>query len=112
VRLVHADLEDLTISLVSPGGAEVILARENYNLAAGFGSGATDCSGTPTVFDDRAATAMYDQSGPIVGTYRPEDPLSGVAGLPSTGVWKLRVDNNDISAGVIGCAEMTVTRRP
>ena len=74
--------------------------------------GANDCSGTPTVFDDGAATAISAGTAPFAGTFRPEAPLSALNGELVTGTWKLRVtDTAAPGHGTVGCVSLELTRQ-
>src|SRR5262249_10660509 len=88
LRLDHGFDSDLTIPLVHPDGPPIRLADRRGSNQANFGTGANDCSGSPTVFDDSAATAIAAGFPPFQGSYRPDSPLSGLNGKPSAGVWK------------------------
>jgi subtilisin-like proprotein convertase family protein len=112
VRLDHTFDSDLRISLVSPGGTPTVVTLSNRHGGSGdnYGSGANDCSGTPTTFNDSAATPISAGAPPFDGTFRPDAPLSAVNGLPSAGAWKLRVE--DLAAadvGTIGCFKLKIT---
>ena len=74
--------------------------------------GANDCSGTPTVFDDAAATAISAGTAPFAGTFRPESPLSAFNGKAVTGTWKLRAtDTAALDTGTVGCVQLQITRQ-
>ena len=91
VRLNHTYDGDLVLSLVHPDGTVITLANKRGSSGDNFGSGASDCSGTFTVFDDAAGTAISSGSAPFAGTYQPEQLLSTLNGKPVNGTWKLRV---------------------
>jgi len=111
VRLNHTFDGDLVISLVHPDGTVVPLATNRGGAGANYGTGANDCSGTPTAFDDSAATAISAGVAPFAGTFRPESPLSALNGKPSDGVWKLRVaDTAALDTGTIGCVSLQISR--
>ncbi|MCA1616092.1 MAG: carboxypeptidase regulatory-like domain-containing protein [Acidobacteria bacterium] len=116
VRLNHTYDEDLTLTLISPAGTEVVLSASRDTAAGGgdnYGTGANDCSGTPTVFDDAAATAISAGVPPFAGTFRPESPLAAFNGESVGGTWKLRVsDNASIDTGTVGCVTLQITRQP
>jgi subtilisin-like proprotein convertase family protein len=104
VRLNHTFDEDLVISLVHPDGTTVTLAQNRGEDLNNFGTGTNDCAGTPTVFDDGAATPISGGTAPFAGTFIPETPLSALNGKPVNGIWKLRVqDTAAIDVGTIGC---------
>ncbi|MGH9800385.1 MAG: HYR domain-containing protein, partial [Blastocatellia bacterium] len=111
VRLDHTFDADLDISLVAPNGTIVNLSSGNGGGNDNYGSGTNNCSGTPTVFDDSAATAITAGTAPFAGTFRPEQVLSTVNGLNVNGIWKLRVaDTASLDVGTIGCVTLEITR--
>ena len=67
VRLNHTRDSDLVISLVHPDGTVITLANKRGGNGNNYGSGATDCSGTFTVFDDAAGTSITSGSAPVCG---------------------------------------------
>jgi hypothetical protein len=90
LRANHTFDGDLIFELVGPDGTIVPLAANRGAGGDNYGSGANDCSGTKTVFDDAAATAISAGTPPFAGTFRPESPLSAFNGKTVTGTWKLR----------------------
>ncbi len=116
VRLNHTFDADVTMTLISPAGTEVVLAANRDTAAGGgdnYGTGANDCSGTPTVFDDAAANAISTGLPPFAGSFKPESPLAAFNGETITGTWKLRVsDNAALDVGTVGCVTLEITRQP
>ncbi len=116
VRLNHTFDEDVTLTLIAPDNTSVILAANRDTAAGGgdnYGTGANDCSGTPTIFDDAAAQPISAGLPPFSGTFRPESPLSAMNGQTITGTWKLRVnDNANIDTGTVGCVTLEISRQP
>jgi subtilisin-like proprotein convertase family protein len=111
VRLNHTFDGDLEIRLVHPDGTQVLLADNRGAGGDNFGTGANDCSGTPTVFDDEAAVTIASGSAPFSGSFRPESPLSVLDGKLSPGTWKVRVtDTANMDTGTIGCVQLEITR--
>jgi subtilisin-like proprotein convertase family protein len=111
LRLNHSYDGDIAISLVGPDGTTVALSNRRGGSGDNFGSGATDCSGTFTVFDDAAATAISAGSAPFAGTFRPDSPLTAFNGKPSEGNWTLKI--NDAASGDSGalyCWQLEITR--
>jgi len=109
VRLDHSSDEDLSISLISPAGTEVALSDGNGGTGDDYGGGANDCSGTPTSFDDIAATPITAGGAPFAGSFRPEEPLSAFAGENQEGGWILRiVDSGDGDTGTVGCVQLRI----
>ena len=83
VTVLHTDTGDITITLVSPLGTRVILARER-----GF-----DDNYTQTTFSDAASATISSSSNPFTGTWRPEQPLSAFIGQDAAGDWLLEVSD-------------------
>jgi subtilisin-like proprotein convertase family protein len=111
VRLNHTYDGDITITLVAPNGTAVPLASRRGSSGANFGSGATDCSGTFTVFDDAAATAISAGTAPFAGAFRPDGSLAALAGSPSEGNWTLKInDGASGDSGTLFCWQLEITR--
>ena len=112
VRLDHTYDGDLVLELVGPDSTSVTLSQRRGSSGDNFGSGANDCSGTHTVFDDSAATAISAGTAPFAGTFKPESPLSAFNGKTITGMWKLRVtDAAGQDTGTVGCVQLEITRQ-
>ncbi len=116
VRLNHTFDFDLTLALIAPDGTTVTLAQHRDTATGGgdnYGTGANDCSGTPTVFDDSAAQPISAGTPPFAGTFRPETPLAAFNGKTITGTWKLRVtDDAALDTGTVGCVTLEIARQP
>jgi subtilisin-like proprotein convertase family protein len=80
--LQHSRTGDVKIELVSPGGTSVVLVNSRGDNGQDF---------TNTTFSDSATDSVAGASAPFTGTYRPEEPLSKLAGRIQQGTWKLRV---------------------
>ncbi len=87
VNISHTYDGDLHLALISPSGTSVALSTGN----GGSGQNYTD-----TLFNDLAAQSIVNGVAPFTGAYRPQSPLGALAGQPSAGDWKLRVE--DVSA--------------
>ncbi len=112
VRLNHTFDGDLEIRLIAPDGTSVLLSDNRGGAGDNFGSGANDCSGTHTVFDDSAASAISAGVAPFAGSFRPEQPLSTLNGKNPLGTWKLRItDTAALDVGTVGCVQLQITRR-
>ncbi|HEY6803935.1 MAG TPA: S8 family serine peptidase [Pyrinomonadaceae bacterium] len=115
VRLNHTFDGDLVLELVAPDGTTVLLSQNRDTALGGgdnYGTGSNDCSGTPTVFDDSAATAIGSGLPPFAGSFRPETPLSDLNGKSITGTWKLRVtDTAAQDTGTVGCVTLEINRQ-
>jgi subtilisin-like proprotein convertase family protein len=82
LNITHANVGDLTVSLISPGGTTVKLVQARGGSADNF---------IDTDFDDGAATAIGAGGAPFTGTFRPETPLSALDGGDANGTWTLKV---------------------
>ena len=112
LRLDHTFDGELAISLIAPDGTAVSLANHRGGSGDNFGTGANDCSGTPSLFADFASTSITTSAAPFSGELRPESPLGAFAGHEMHGTWKLRVTDSDAGdAGVIGCVKLDLTRQ-
>src|SRR5262249_55403659 len=112
VRLNHTFDGDLVLTLIAPDGTSVALANNRGGAGQNFGTGANDCSGVPTVFDDSATTAIGSGLAPFAGSFRPDSPLSVFNGKPVNGDWVLRFD--DIAffdVGTVGCVTLEINRQ-
>lgn len=112
VRLNHTFDGDLIIDLIHPDSTVINLVNRRGGSSNNFGSGANNCSGTFTVFDDAAATSITSGSAPFAGTFRPEQVLSVLNGKPVTGTWKLRVTDAAASdTGTLYCWQLQIGRQ-
>jgi subtilisin-like proprotein convertase family protein len=111
VRLNHTFDGDLELRLVHPDGTVVLLSDNRGGSGDNYGTGANDCSGTPTVFDDQAAGTIASGVAPFAGSFKPEQALAALNGKPTAGTWKLRVtDTASLDTGTIGCVTLELTR--
>ncbi len=109
VRLNHTFDSDLIISLVHPDGTSIALANNRGGSGANYGTGANDCTGTPTIFDDQAATTIAAGTPPFAGSFKPDGSLAALNGKQANGTWKLHVvDNASIDTGTIGCVTLEI----
>ena len=112
IRLDHTYDGDLIIELVAPDNTSVALSNRRGGSGDNYGSGAADCSGTHTIFDDSATTAISAGSPPFAGTFKPDSPLSAFNGKLINGTWKLRVTDAAASdVGTIFCVQLEITRQ-
>jgi subtilisin-like proprotein convertase family protein len=82
VNITHTYTGDLDLYLIAPDGTEVLLSDQN----GGSGNNYID-----THFDDEADDAISGGSAPFTGSFRPDQPLSVLDGLPAGGVWTFKV---------------------
>lgn len=112
VRLNHTFDGDVVIALVSPDGNVINLAVNRGGSGQNYGTGANDCSGIPTVFDDEAGPTIASGVAPFAGSFKPDSPLSGMDGRQLTGTWKLRVnDTAALDDGTVGCVTLDILRQ-
>jgi subtilisin-like proprotein convertase family protein len=105
---------DFSLNLVSPGGVAISLAVERDGSGSGYGTGDASCSGSLVQFTDGAATPISDPGNtvpnPIVGTFKPEQPLSTFVGGPARGPWTLVVnDDSSTRTGVLNAFSLNLT---
>jgi hypothetical protein len=121
VRIGHDYDPDLILTLRSPSGRYVTLANgRGGNVQAtnnDYGSGATSCAGTQTTFDDEAATPFALAPAPWPGSFKPEEPLSGLDGTEIKGRWEFYIlDTQAITVGAnpgtLYCLTMVVDFKP
>lgn len=89
VTLNHTYVSDLRIWLQSPSGTWVLL----FNQRGGDGQNIN------TTFDDRASRSVAQGSAPYTGWFKPERPLSTLAGENARGRWTLVIEDlarNDV----------------
>lgn len=78
----HTWVTDMAVTLISPAGTEI-------NLFSHVCGAADDVAAT---FSDSGATLSCGAGTPVIsGTFRPETPLSTLAGESSNGQWALQV---------------------
>jgi len=114
VRISHAFDADLDIYLVSPRAQFVQLSSDNGGTGNDYGSGAADCTGAFTVFDDAAITPINagppSAAPPFAGSFKPQQPLSALKGTKLKGGWQLLVSDDDATVvGTLNCWELTLS---
>jgi subtilisin-like proprotein convertase family protein len=114
IRMNHNYDGDLTLNLIANGLTNTLLSYNPENSGQNFGSGATDCTGTFTIFDDSAATSIDSGSAPYDGSFKPEQPLATFVGGPSQGTWTLQVIDTDATSGDTGtlyCVQLNIAEQ-
>lgn len=92
INITHGNTGHLDIFLVSPYGVQ----RE---LTTGNGNGANF---TATTFSDAAGASITAGSPPYTGTFRSQEPLSGITNQAANGAWVLRMsDDTPTMTGVL-----------
>lgn len=100
VDLDHAWYGDLVLSLLSPRGTRVVLARRRGGRAGLF---------RDTVFDAVAPVALADAIPPFQGRFRPHGDLRELRGCHAAGTWTLEVDDRAFhDAGLISRFAITL----
>jgi hypothetical protein len=99
VRITHTFNEDLSVLLVAPGARTVALAQHAGGNGDGYGSGPANCGGSLVRFADAFATSSVSlrnvDTNPIVGDFKPEQPLSALNGGQAGGNWQLLVSDGE-----------------
>ncbi len=92
VNIQHTYDADLSFSLISPSGTEIVLAG---------GVGVDGENFTDTYFDDEAAISIDSSQAvpPFTGVFKPIDKLWLFDGENSQGEWKLRLTDNGFQDG-------------
>ena len=112
VRLNHTYDNDLVLTLTAPSGAAVPLTAHVGGSGDNYGAGNNDCSGTPTSFDDEAASVIDLGAPPFAGTFQPKQPLSALNGSATNGVWTLTIaDTTSMDTGTLYCWSLELTRK-
>lgn len=84
IRINHTYVEDLTVTLISPSGTEVV-------LVSGVCGSSNNINAT---FDDAGTTLVCAGGSPVVtGTIQPSQSLTAFNGQSSAGTWTLRVQD-------------------
>lgn len=95
IYVTHAAATHLDIFMASPFGPQRILVAD----------GPTGANFLATSFSDAAATAIGSAVAPFLGTFRPTDPISTLAGFgnqSANGEWVLRLsDDTTATAGTL-----------
>jgi subtilisin-like proprotein convertase family protein len=111
VRLAHPRDRDLTLSLVSPSGTEVLLVAGRGGDGRDFGRGRPDCAGTFTIFMDNPDLSIREGRAPFADTYAPERPLAALRREQAQGRWTLRIaDGAAEASGTLLCWKLEVSR--
>lgn len=112
VRITHSYDRDLELWLMSPARTIVKLALRRGGVGNDFGSGPPDCTGTHTVFDDQAPTAIGVAAAPFAGSFRPDQPLSVLNGKGGRGTWSLFVVDSAVpDVGILHCWGLSIASK-
>lgn len=112
VRLNHTFDGDVVVDLIAPDGTTVNLVNNRGGAGDNYGTGVNDCSGTPTIFDDAAATSIATGVAPFAGTFKPEGSLATMNGHSLSGTWIFRVtDTAALDTGTVGCVTLDISKQ-
>jgi hypothetical protein len=114
VRISHTHDSDVHIALVNPAGRAIALSVGRGGAGAGYGSGPANCTGSLVGFGDAFTTPISTPgnigNAPILGSFRPEQPLSTFTGGPARGTWAFVVSDRAVGdTGAVDAYELTVT---
>lgn len=106
--LTHTFRSDLIISLVSPGGQEVLLSNQRGGSGDNFGNNASCPTAAFRFVAGGAALATIPATtANVTGNYAPEQPLAGFNSGNPNGIWLLKVcDNAGIDVGALRHLEL------
>jgi subtilisin-like proprotein convertase family protein len=113
VRLSHTYTCDLIVGIQGPQDNDSFIELSSENCSGNhennFGNGSKSCSGTPTVFDDEAGTAIGAGSNPYAGSFIPDEGLDDFDDDPAKGTWTLYVfDINQHDDGTLHCWKLDI----
>ncbi len=101
ISITHIFDNDLNLRLTAPNGTSIALVSRRGDSGDNF---------TNTVLDDNAATAIGSGAAPFTGTFRPEQPLSGLNGSAVNDTWTLNIaDLAATDTGSLTAWSLTIT---
>ncbi len=92
LRITHKDTNDLSATLISPGGQRARL----FNQPGPSGRDFDD-----TVFDDTSTQQLSDALPPFRGTFQTGGALHALRAFPASGDWFLEIENNGGQTAVL-----------
>jgi subtilisin-like proprotein convertase family protein len=99
INLTYPNDPDLSATLYYDMGGPSQVA---VPLFSGVGNGVNKANFTNTIFDDNALTPIQSGSAPFFGTFNPQMPLAGFAGVSAKGTWTLVIQNSQTGSGATG----------
>ncbi len=100
IIITHTYREDLIVSLISPSGQEVTLIDQRGDDWNNFGANGTCPTGVFRLIDSGASLTTLPAANNAVGSWAPEQPLTGFNTGNPNGTWTLRIcDNAAADAG-------------
>lgn len=110
IHITHTYDGDLDLQLIAPDSTAISLAASRNDDKANYGSGCAP--GQYTVFSDSGAGPLSGPA-PYIGTFKPAQALSALAGKTANGTWNLRIqDQGPADTGSFICASLLVTAAP
>lgn len=104
LNITHPWVGDLTITLTSPSGTEVILVSSRIDDGDNY---------TNTVFDDDATNTISSSFAPYSGSFQPESNLSNFNSEFSNGNWELKVvDSGPVDIGSLDSWSIEICGSP
>jgi subtilisin-like proprotein convertase family protein len=109
----HPRDSDLTLRLVAPTGATVVLSAKRGGNGRNYGAGEPCDPFASTTFADAAERPIGRGKPPFANEwFKPEEPLEKLDGSEAAGVWKLRIaDDRSGAQGTLRCFQLVVSRR-
>jgi len=109
LRIDHPRDSDLTLSLVSPAGTEVVLIAKRGGRGRNYGAG-PGCR-RMAFFADDGFTPVAQGKAPFLDELKPEQRLATLNGEEASGKWKLRIaDDTAGAAGTLRCWQLRLGR--
>ncbi len=110
IYITHTFVGDLDLQLIAPDATAISLAVSRDDNKANYGSGCAP--GQYTVFSDSGAGPLSGPA-PYIGTFKPAQALSALAGKTANGTWNLRIqDQGPTDTGNFVCATLLVASGP
>lgn len=101
----HAHQGDIGLTLITPSGIRIPLLSNLGNISAGG-------TGINLTLSDAATTyiqSVYNPSGVLTGTYKPQSALSAAIGESANGAWQLEArDYQSTNAGTLNSWSLTI----
>jgi len=111
LRVQHPRAADLTISLRSPTGRELLVSATRGD-GPNLGEGKRGCDGQLALFESRDGSPLAEAEAPFTATsYAPEQPFSRLYGTEASGRWTLRIEDEAGGGdGVLLCWRLVIAR--
>ncbi|HWB03667.1 MAG TPA: proprotein convertase P-domain-containing protein [Verrucomicrobiales bacterium] len=103
LRLTHRDTNDISATLIAPGGQRAKLFTKPDPSGRDFDQ---------TVFDDTSTLQLENSLPPFRGTYQTGGALNGLRSLPATGQWFLEIENGGGQTAVLESWQLVIEGTP